>query len=53
MIELLPDRENQVVRKDATTPAADMVCGKASTAEKNAKKNQRKREKDARRKGRK
>jgi nitrogenase molybdenum-cofactor synthesis protein NifE len=32
MIELLPDRENQVVRKDATTPAADMVCGKASTA---------------------
>ena len=32
MIELLPDREKQVVRKDATTPAADMACGKASTA---------------------
>jgi nitrogenase molybdenum-cofactor synthesis protein NifE len=32
MIELLPDREQQIVRKDANAPSAEMACGKASTA---------------------
>jgi nitrogenase molybdenum-cofactor synthesis protein NifE len=32
MIELLPERQPQVVRKTGGAPAADMACGKASTA---------------------
>jgi len=32
MIELLPERQPQVVCKAAGAPAADMACGKASTA---------------------
>ena len=32
MIELLPERQSQVVRKAAGAPVADMPCGKASTA---------------------
>lgn len=32
MIELLPGREQQVVRKETTGPTADIACGKASTA---------------------
>ncbi|MDR3377918.1 MAG: nitrogenase component 1, partial [Verrucomicrobiae bacterium] len=32
MIELLPEREKQIVRKDAGAPTAGIVCGKASTA---------------------
>jgi nitrogenase molybdenum-cofactor synthesis protein NifE len=32
MIELLPEREPQVVRKTDGVPAADMACGKASAA---------------------
>jgi nitrogenase molybdenum-cofactor synthesis protein NifE len=32
MIELLPEREKQVVRKDAQSPGATVVCNKASTA---------------------
>jgi nitrogenase molybdenum-cofactor synthesis protein NifE len=32
MIELLPDRRPQVVRKLESVPTADMACGKASTA---------------------
>jgi len=32
MIELLPERRPQVVRKSSDTPAVDLPCGKASTA---------------------
>ena len=32
MIDLLPDRRTQVLRKLAGAPTADMACGKASTA---------------------
>ena len=32
MIELLPERRPQVVRKSSGTPVVDLPCGKASTA---------------------
>jgi len=32
MIELLPERRPQIVRKSDGAPAAEMACGKASTA---------------------
>ena len=32
MIDLLPDREKQIVRKSEGAPATEIACGKASTA---------------------